>query len=300
MRILGLIAATSTLVAGCGSPDSGPVAPPANESREPAAQAPAPAGPPPASEKSSAGGWDLQSSGEGVALVLAASDRPAIRLFCPAAGKRLVVNVPDFRPVGSEERLSFGSGGEAEALVADSRGDPQRGGVTATGPVPESLAALVGGPVSASYGSQRSGPHPAPPRALSSAFVAACSEGATAPAAAAASPAAAAGPCLIQDGKPLPVAAFRATGTEPFWNTRVEGRCVTYSHPEDQKGTRVWTRFAPARGGGTWSGSLGGRRFELKVRPGAGCSDGMSDRRYPLAAELTVGGEHLQGCAERL
>lgn len=115
------------------------------------------------------------------------------------------------------------------------------------------------------------------------------------PAPIAASPAS---PCLVQDGKPVTVAALRAVGTEPFWGADIRGRCVTYSHPDDQKGTRVWTRFAPGPGGGTWSGSLGGRRFELRIRSQAGCSDGMSDRRYPLAAELLVGGERRTGCAE--
>jgi uncharacterized membrane protein len=306
MRILGLIAATSSLVAACGQSGNGAADASANETEAPAAVAQAPAK---AAKAATAGeaapvaGWDLQSSGEGVALVLSGQARPAIRLFCPAGGKRLVVNVPGFRPVGSEERLSFGSGGEAAALVADSRGDRQRGGVTGTGEVPEALAALVAGPVSASYGAQRSGPHSAPPRALSSAFVSACREGAAPPAAPAApaeGPSPSASPCLVQDGKALRVAAVRALGTEPFWNARVEGRCVTYSHPEDQKGTRVWTRHAPGPGGGTWSGSLGGRRFELSIRPGRGCSDGMSDKRYPLKAELVVGGERRSGCAEPL
>jgi uncharacterized membrane protein len=305
MRILGLIAATSTLVAACGSRDSGPAAEPGNESQAQAANAAEPAASRPAG-KLIAMGWDLQSSGEGVALVLGGGDRAVFRLFCPAGGKRFVVNVPGFKPVGSEERLSFGSGGEAAALVADSRGDRQRGGVTGTGEVPVTLAALVEGPVSASYGAQRSGLHPPPPAELSKAFVAACREGSPTPASPPAAPAqslavgqvAASGPCATQDGKALKVAAVRAVGTEPFWNARIDGRCVTYSHPEDQKGTRVWTRHMPGPGGGTWSGSLGGSRFELKVRPKRGCSDGMSDRRYPLEAELTVGGERRSGCAE--
>ncbi|HEX8512470.1 MAG TPA: hypothetical protein VF688_05125 [Allosphingosinicella sp.] len=301
MRILGLIAATSTLVAGCGSRDSGPDAAPANEGQAASQNVASPAGP---AEKTAAPAWDLQSSGEGVALVLAGPNRAAIRLFCPSGGKRLVVNVPGFRPIGSEERLSFGSEGEAVALVADSGGDRQRGGVTGTGAVPNDLAALIAGAVSASYGAQSSGPHPAPPAALSNAFVAACREG-SAPAAEPAEPAsgraASAGPCTVQEGKPLRAPSVRAVGTEPFWNARVEGRCVTYSHPEDQKGTRVWTRFTPGPGGGgTWSGSLGGRGFELRIRPQRNCSDGMSDRRYPLAAELVVGGERRQGCAEPL
>ncbi len=305
MRILAVVAATSTLVSACGSGDPGPAVAPENEGNAAVSGngAAAVAGPAEPAGKSPALAWDLQSSGEGVALVLAGPGRPAIRLFCPAGGKRLVVNVPGFRPIGSEERLSFGSGSEVAALVADSRGDRQRGGVTGTGAVPDDLPALVEGPVSASYGAQSSGPHPAPPASLSSAFVAACREGSAAPAPAletAAGASAAAGPCMVQDGKALRAPAVRAVGTEPFWNARAEGRCVTYSHPDDQKGTRVWTRFTPGPGGGTWSGSLGGRSFELRVRPQRNCSDGMSDRRYPLAADLVVGGERRQGCAEPL
>jgi uncharacterized membrane protein len=298
MRMMGLIAAMAALLAACGSPGDGPAAAPGNEAGPGAVRNEASAAPAAAGGDGPAARWDLQSSGEGVALVLAGPGRPAIRFLCPAGGKRLVVSVPGFRPIGSEERLSFGSGAEAAALVADRSGDRKGGGVSASGDVPEDLAGLVGGPVSASYGAQRSGPHPAPPRALSSAFVAACREGTAESAGSAAGPAASAGPCLIQDGKTLKSASVRALGTEPFWNARVEGRCVTYSNPEDQKGSRIWTRFAPAPGGGTWSGAMGGRPFELKIRPKRGCSDGMSDKSYPLAAELLVGGERRQGCAE--
>lgn len=243
-----------------------------------------------------AAAWDLQSSGEGAALVLpSASGATAVRLFCAARANRLLVNVPSFRPIGSEERLSFGSGGEAVALVADPRGDRQRGGVSATGAVPANLGRLLAAPISASYGAQSSGPHPVPPGELVARFVTACAERA----AAAAPPAA--GACSMQGTERLQVRPVRAIGTEPFWNARVDGRCVTYSHPDDQAGTRVWTRYAAGSGaGGTWTGALGGRRFELRIRPQPGCSDGMSDRRYPLAAELLVGGEQRRGCAEPL
>ena len=251
---------------------------------------------PPAASSVSAGvsaRWDLQSSGEGVALALLPGKGPvAIRLFCPAGKDRLLVNVPAFRPIGSEERLSFGSGGEVVALVADTRGDRQRGGVSGTAAVPDSLAAVVGGPLSASYGAQKSGPHPAPPPTLARDFAAACHPAATAP-----STPVPAGPCMMQDGERLLVAPVRAVGTEPFWGARIEGRCVTYSHPEDPKGTRIWTRFESGAGGGTWSGALNGRRFELRIRPRPGCSDGMSDLKYPLAAELIVGSERRSGCA---
>jgi uncharacterized membrane protein len=305
MRAFTLIAAAACLSACDARTDS-----PANTSvpavtangSAPASNEAAP-GPPPAKKDPAAARWDLQSSGEGVALVLlSASGGTTLRLYCPAGGKRLLVNVPAFRPIGSEERLSFGGGGEVVALVADTRGDRQRGGVTGTGAVPAGLAGLLEGPVSASYGAQSSGPSSPPPSELARAFVAACGGGpASAPRELAPAPTPAAAACLTQGTERLRVRPLRAVGTEPFWGARIEGRCVTYSHPEDQKGTRVWTRYTAAPGGGgTWAGALGGRRFELRARAAPGCSDGMSDRRYPLAVELMVGGERRQGCAEPL
>jgi uncharacterized membrane protein len=215
-------------------------------------------------------------------------------MFCPAARNELLVNVPSFKPIGSEERLSFGSGGEVVALVADPRGDAQRGGVSGRGAVPDNLAALISGPVSASYGAQSSGPHPAPPAELARAFVSACAKDAKEAPKPGPQPA---GACQTQDGKPVPANRIRAIGTEPFWGARIDGRCVTYSHPEDQQGTRVWTKFSGTTSNGTWTGSLGGQPFVLRTRPQANCSDGMSDNRYPIAVSLTVGGEERTGCA---
>ena len=106
-------------------------------------------------------------------------------------------------------------------------------------------------------------------------------------------------PCLTQGADRLQATPIRAVGTEPFWGARVEGRCVTYSTPENQQGVRVWTRYAGGAGGSaSWVGQLDGKPFEMRVRPEAGCSDGMSDERYPLAVELTVHGEQRRGCAK--
>ncbi len=108
-------------------------------------------------------------------------------------------------------------------------------------------------------------------------------------------------PCLMQGADRLQVAPLRAVGTEPFWGARVEGRCVTYSNPDNQQGVRVWTRYTEAgEGRGTWVGQLGGKKFEMRVQPEPNCSDGMSDKSYPMAAELWVNGESYKGCAEPL
>lgn len=240
-------------------------------------------------------GWDLQSSGGGVALVYYASGVASIRLFCPAGQNRILINVPSFRPIASEERLTFGSGDAAEVLVADARGDQQRGGISAAGPVPSNLEKLLDGPVAASYGAQRAGPHPAPSDALARDFQAAC--GGTTPSLTSSPSGRAVSACLMQDGERLSVAPLRGLGTEPFWSVQIDGRCVTYSHPDDQQGTRVWTRYAAGPQGGTWSGALDGHPFTLRTRAQPGCSDGMSDRRYPFAVDLTIGGEQQSGCA---
>lgn len=243
--------------------------------------------------------WALQSAGEGTALALLdTSGSTVLRLFCASGTKRLLVNVPAFKPIGSEERLSFGGGGDVVALVADTRGDPLRGGVSGVGEAPPNLGALLSAPLSASYGAQTSGPHGPPSADDATALVKACI--ADSPGSAVTPPAQPAHPCNAQDDKPLPAIRLRAIGTEPFWGARIEGRCVTYSHPDDQSGTRVWTRFSGSAAQGSWSGSLGGQPFVLGTRPQPGCSDGMSDRTYPIAVTLTVSGEQRRGCAEPL
>ncbi len=103
--------------------------------------------------------------------------------------------------------------------------------------------------------------------------------------------------CLKQDGEELRVAPVKAIGTEPFWGAKVEGRCVTYSTPEDQKGTRIWTKYTPGLGGGIWTGTFQNKPFKLVTRAKPDCSDGMSDRTYPLEAMVTVAGEERRGCA---
>ena len=241
--------------------------------------------------------WELHRTAESSDLVLAAASGPTlVRISCPSGGRQLVVNVPAFQAIGSEERMSVGSGGNVVALVADTRGDATLGGVTGTGDVPDDLDALLAGPISASYGAQASGPHPAPPSDLAAQQLDACKSASASPT----PPPEPASACQTQDGRAIAANRLKAVGTEPFWGARIEGRCVTYSTPEDQAGTRVWTRFSGSRDAGVWVGSLNGARFELRTAPAAACSDGMSDRQYPVAVTLKVGNEVRSGCAEPL
>ncbi len=285
------IATGAALLAACGEQDA------SVQSNMSVVDPTAPAAPAPAEVRE---GWQLLSSGEGTTLRLVRGEASAIHLFCPSRSGRLVVNVAGFRPIASEERLSLGSRATVVALVADSGGDARRGGVTGEGPVPGELGAILAGPISASYGAQSVAPLSSPSEVDRKAFLAACAENASTPVPP--KPTASAGACSTQDGERLTMTPLRAIGAEPFWGARIEGRCVIYSTPEDQAGTRIWTKFNPGPDGGIWSGALGGRQFELRTRPAPppGCSDGMSDNRYPHSVTLRVRGETRTGCAKPL
>ena len=242
-------------------------------------------------------GWAFAIGADGAVLTFSEKGKAAIRLICPKGDGRLVVNVPSFKPIGSEERLSLGSGETVVTLVADVSGAHGGGGVTASGAQPDEIKALLFTPLQASYGPQTSGPYPAVPIEVQRPFVEACSASATDARVAAAKPTAATHPCNVQDGQLLSH-AMRAIGTEPFWGARIQGRCVTYSTPEDQAGTRIWTKVGSGPMGPIFVGSFQGKPFILRVHPAVGCSDGMSDRKYDWEANLTVGGEERKGCAD--
>lgn len=241
-------------------------------------------------------GWMLGPDANEIHLAYRENGQVRARLICTDDSGDLVINIPGFQAVGSEERMTFGSDGNVETAVADYRGDPVRGGVTGRIPVPDNLDMLISSEISVNYGSQTFTSGSAPDSEQVRNFVRACDQSEARPRP---SPPQASA-CLLQDGKSLRTGSFRALGTEPFWNARVEGRCVTYSHPEDMAGTRVWTRFEPRSDGGRWSGALDGRLLQLTIRPKRGCSDGMSDRTYPYEATISVDGEKRKGCAENL
>lgn len=120
--------------------------------------------------------WHAAAGEEGAVLSLGTGDKRRLTLFCPPGTDDVLVNVPAFRPVGSEERMTFGGGGIAVTLVAGFEGDSQRGGVSGTGPVPDELPAILAAPegIGVNYGAQNSGPHPAPPPELAKRFLEGC------------------------------------------------------------------------------------------------------------------------------
>ena len=103
---------------------------------------------------------------------------------------------------------------------------------------------------------------------------------------------------------PAPVASgprfelpMRMIGTEPFWGVEVTPEALVYSgvdRPEQRAANPGPTITGTVA---TWE-STTDKGAELKILLTATeCSDGMSDRTYPLTARVEVAGETLNGCA---
>lgn len=100
---------------------------------------------------------------------------------------------------------------------------------------------------------------------------------------------------------PLP-AAFEgeliAHGVEPFWSVEIEANKIRFSTPEghvdfpNEGGAMV-------AGKAVWQSARGNETLRVTLTEQPGCSDGMSDLSYPLAAEVVVGEATYQGCASK-
>ena len=146
--------------------------------QQPAEPAPPPGpGPAPAPETPApVADWQSTSSGEGVGLSLIQAGQSVLTLSCLRSPEGFRVTVPGFTKITSEERLSVGAGDEAFVMVADLASDQP--GVVATGESPTDFLDRIerGGAISASYGAQTSGPHPAPDAEQARAFLTDCRE----------------------------------------------------------------------------------------------------------------------------
>lgn len=107
-----------------------------------------------------------------------------------------------------------------------------------------------------------------------------------------------------EEAVPAPVLAgvdlaqpVRALGTEPFWSVDLTGTEMVYTTPEppEQRAPQP----VPVVQGTTVT-------YETETADGTGlsvtlvateCSDGMSDRTYPLTALVKLGDVDLTGCA---
>lgn len=154
MRPVLAAVAALLLPTGCDRPDAPP----------PADPTPVPAAASPAAPTVAPANGDLS--------FVDRAGFPAATLSCGAGELRIVV--PGFQPIGSEDRLTIGTEGEAFALVADLAAPGP--GVTASGaPDPDLLNRLARGEaLFAMYGQQSAGPLAAASPAGLQALVSAC------------------------------------------------------------------------------------------------------------------------------
>lgn len=128
--------------------------------------------------------------------------------------------------------------------------------------------------------------------ALAALVLGACSPSAEAPEGPEAAPA----PAPVLAGVDL-TQPLRALGTEPFWAVELTGSEMVYSgadRPEQRA-----PQGEPVIQGtmAIWEGTTGAGNPLKVTLTATDCSDGMSDRTYPLTAMVRIGEETLMGCA---
>ena len=81
-------------------------------------------------------------------------------------------------------------------------------------------------------------------------------------------------------------------GTEPFWNILFGDGRMVFSSPDSHVGETTTLPFILTKAGAEWHG----KNMDIYLTAGR-CSDGMSDRGYPLKAAVHIGASVLKGCA---
>ena len=87
-------------------------------------------------------------------------------------------------------------------------------------------------------------------------------------------------------------ADLNLTGTEPFWGVQIRKDRITLTRPDHPDVTVPNPGVSISGETASWDAS----QMSITLKPQRWCSDGMSDRQYPYAAEVKVGNEVLKGC----
>lgn len=102
-------------------------------------------------------------------------------------------------------------------------------------------------------------------------------------------------PATVMDiSKPI-----TARGTEPFWALTIDGTTLKLTRPDHADLVAQAPGAAIDGGRAVWiAKGSGGEQLTVTLYASA-CSDGMSDLKYPMSAEVAVVNETLQGCAAK-
>lgn len=91
---------------------------------------------------------------------------------------------------------------------------------------------------------------------------------------------------------------LRALGTEPFWAVDItDGTRFTLKRPDHPDAAFEAPGATITPGRAVWAAQAADGRTMAVTLFLSECSDGMSDRRYPMTAEVELNGETLRGCA---
>lgn len=130
--------------------------------------------------------------------------------------------------------------------------------------------------------------------ALASALaMSACSKTEKAPAAPAASTTA---PTTTLGGVDL-TQPVRAIGTEPFWSVDITSDAITYVGLDNQPQRAANPQPVIQGTTATWTAETDAGAAMVVTLIATECSDGMSERTYPLTARVQLGEVKLNGCA---
>lgn len=136
------------------------------------------------------------------------------------------------------------------------------------------------------------------PAALAALLLAACQpqdpEGKPAPPPADAPAAATPVGTTIDISKPI-----TARGTEPFWALSIDGKSFRLTRPDRPELTAEAPGAAISNGRVIWIAKAADGRQVTVTLYASECSDGMSDLKYPMSAEVVMLDEELRGCAAK-
>jgi len=114
-------------------------------------------------------------------------------------------------------------------------------------------------------------------------------------------PAAAATTAAPEPGSSIDISQpIRAVGTEPFWALTIDGTGFKLERPDKPTLTATAPGAAIQSGQAVWVAKTPeGQQVTVTLRASP-CSDGMSDRKYPISAEVALLNESLYGCAAKV
>lgn len=93
---------------------------------------------------------------------------------------------------------------------------------------------------------------------------------------------------------------LHVVGTEPFWSAQVSEKEIVFSLMDPATHATGPNNGAVMQDGkAIWETVAGGKPLKLTLTEQAGCSDGMSDLKFPLAAEIVYDGKPFKGCASK-